>query len=183
MKEKEESRLVTWARHELELIPKDEDGVQDYINSQILDILNVFCEQGHSGTSAPYMISILTRLMGWKPITPLTGDSDEWEKVDEHTYQNKRCSAVFKNSEDGQAYYIEGKVFSDNGGVTWFTNRKSRVPVDFPWTCPSEPERVYIEYIDDVPEGEYSDRWRNITHRAKRIQELRDKYYATHSQE
>lgn len=41
--------LVQYAESELVRIPKDEDGMQDLVNRNILEIIKLFSEQGHSG--------------------------------------------------------------------------------------------------------------------------------------
>ena len=145
------SNLVEWAKSELDRLVKDDDELQKAINKDILEIVEKFSEQGHSGFSASYTLSIIKRLLDWKPITPLTGEESEWNDVPSYddgsnTQQNKRCSAVFrKNFDNSTAYYIDGKVFSDDGGKTWFTSRDSRVPVTFPYVVPEKPERIILE--------------------------------------
>lgn len=147
------SNLVNWAKSELELIGGQDDGMQQAMNKDILQIVEVFASQGHSGFSASYALSIIKRLLDWKPITPLTGEEDEWNDVGvdgDTTQQNKRCSAVFReNGDNSTAYYIEGKIFSDDKGETWFTNRDSHVPVVFPYTVPEKPERIILENKED----------------------------------
>jgi hypothetical protein len=145
------SNLVTWAKEELDRLVKDGDEMQLEINKDILQIVETFSEQGHSGFSANYALNAIKRLLDWKPITPLTGEDDEWCSVPvyddgSNKQQNKRCSAVFReNFDNSTAYYIYGKVFSDNGGKTWFTNRNSFVPVTFPYTVPEKPERIIVK--------------------------------------
>ena len=140
------SNLIEWAKAELERIGDQDDEMQQMMNKDILQIVEVFSEQGHTGFSASYALNIINRLLDWKPITALTGDDDEWENIHEDTYQNKRCSAVFKKGKDNStAYYIDGKVFSDDGGETWYTCRESRVPVTFPYVVPEKPERIILE--------------------------------------
>lgn len=145
------SNLVKWAEEELNRLVKNDDEMQKEINKDILDVVKLFAEQGHSGFSASYALRIIKRLLDWKPIQPLTGEDDEWADVPsydkgDNTQQNKRCSAVFrKNFDNSTAYYIEGKVFSDDGGETWFTNGDSFVPVTFPYAIPDKPERVILE--------------------------------------
>jgi hypothetical protein len=63
-------------------------------------------------------------------ISPLTGKEDEWTDVSDGLWQNRRDSRVFKDK-DG-AWFIDGKAFSDDGGETYFTNKKSRTPITFP---------------------------------------------------
>ena len=93
--------LVEYAESELTRIPKDEDGMQDLVNRNILEIVEAFSEQGHSGLSASYVLSKLERILRFKPISPLTGADDEWSEVNSQngirTYQNKRCSSIFKD--------------------------------------------------------------------------------------
>lgn len=140
------SNLVEWAKAELERIGDQDDEMQQIMNKDILQIIEVFSEQGHTGFSASYALNIIKRLLDWKPITALTGDDDEWVNVHDDTYQNKRCSSVFKKGKDNStAYYIDGKVFSDDGGETWYTCRESHVPVTFPYVVPEKPERIILE--------------------------------------
>jgi hypothetical protein len=101
----------------------------------------------------------------YNPIVPLTGEDWEWNNVSDisgsKTYQNKRCSAVFKSTDrfNGQPYYIDGKVFwewykSDEDGKmfkSYHTGRNSQIPIKFPYMptteyvfCPNE------QYPDEV---------------------------------
>ena len=98
--------LMSYAESELARIPHDQDGMQDLMDEYILEIIKTFGEQGHSGFSADYAISVLERLLRFKPITLLTGEDDEWEDTGYGTWQNKRCSSVFKES-DGTCHDIE----------------------------------------------------------------------------
>jgi len=135
--------LVEFAKSELDIIlNKCEDDeakeMQEIINKDILEIVTIFSKQGHSGFSANYAINIITKLLKYEPITPLTGKDDEWILLnygDEIKYQNKRCSRVFKNKE-GKAYDIEGKIFSDDNGKSWFIEGggKSKTYITFPYT-------------------------------------------------
>lgn len=148
--------MVEWARKELGRlvdadvlqdgeIVDDEGSLQREINKDILELLTLFYSQGHSGFTAPYVVNMLRLLVNGIPPTPLTGEENEWE-CHEGIDQNNRCSAVFREHGDNStAYYINGKVFSDDGGETWFTNNQSCVPVTFPFLVPEQPERVYIE--------------------------------------
>lgn len=137
-----------------------EDEMQGAICHHVLELLSVFGAEGHSGSSAPYTINLFKRLAMFEPITPLTGEDSEWVDVSGYgsdvTYQNKRNSAVFKNGKDGQAYWIDGRVFwewykDEDGEMSkvYFTSRDSRVDVNFPWTKP-EPEYVFSP-TDEFP--------------------------------
>lgn len=146
--------MIEHAKMELDLIlkqcdpnDKEEIEMQKVINQNILDIVEMFANQGHSGFSASYAINILTKLLNWSFVTPLTGEDDEWIVVTDGVYQNKREGRIFKNKDkfDGKAYYLDGKAFSDDGGKSWFTNQNSFVPVEFPLYKLPETERIILE--------------------------------------
>lgn len=144
------SNLEKFAENELNIIlNKCEDAeaieMQKIMNNDILQIVKMFSEQGHSGFSASYAINILEKLLRFEPITPLTGNDDEWTELDydkDTKYQNKRCSRVFKDA-DGKAYDIEGKIFSEDGGKSWFSSRDSRVYIEFPYV--PKTQRIILE--------------------------------------
>ena len=134
---------------------KFDDEMQEDICNHVLKLLEVFSEEGHSGSSAPYAVNIFKSLAMFEPLVPLTGEDWEWVDVSEYfdrqTYQNKRCTHVFKD--DTGAH--------DNNGIVWwewwtnpetgekekshFTSRASRVPVTFPYT----PKTEYKEWIQE----------------------------------
>ena len=147
--------LLSYAESELDLIGlTEQDEYNGMIRKHILHMIKEFSDEGHSGFSASYAIQILTKLMSFKPLTPLTGEDDEWTNVSDYGdgtphYQNKRLSSVFKEG-DGEAYNIDGKVFwewfKDEDGKqvkVYYTSRDSRVPVTFPYTPPNEPIYEY----------------------------------------
>lgn len=138
-------------------IPLDqeqEDGPNKWIQENVLELLDVFSAQGHSGFSAPYCVRMFEKLALHKPLTPLTGEDWEWTEVGEGQYQNKRCSHVFKNDEDG-VYDIEGRVSVEYSGSA-FSSKESFVPVTFPYTPSSEfvyikvSRSELVERIDDI---------------------------------
>lgn len=123
-----------------------EDGPDKWMAEGSRDLLAVFASQGHSGSSAPFMVALFTKLAGFEPWGPLTGEESEWGKPfdDRGTQQNIRCSHVFRSPSAG-AYDVNGRVFRDSSGTCW-TNRSSHVPVTFPYT-------PTVEYVD-VDESE-----------------------------
>lgn len=163
--------LTKYAEAELARIPHDEDGLQSLMDRDILEIVKMFGEQGHSGFSAGYALSVLERLLRFKPLSPLTGEKDEWNDTGRGTMQNKRCSSVFKNS-DGTVHDIDAIIVSDNGGITWFSSGRFRKEVTFPYSVPTHPEKVYIEYTEDVPPGFTGDEYEVITNDPNRIKAL-----------
>ena len=136
--------LIEHAKREMAIAWPEQDEMQDLIKENILDLLKVFSEQGHSGMTAPYVVNLFEKLAMFKPINPLTGADDEWMEYADGMFQNIRDSEVFKGSKDGPAYWISGNIFRDQNGCT-YTCDKSRVPVEFPWV---RPESTVIDVYD-----------------------------------
>lgn len=140
-----DSPLVQFAEEELDIAGLgDEDA--DYngaLKGAVLDIIKVFSAQGHSGFSAGMVTAIVTKLMSYEPLTPLTGEDSEWTVLDydsSHMHaQNRRCSHVFKQ-QDGTAYDSEAVIFRDADGEAAFTSRGSSRPITFPYV----PTREYV---------------------------------------
>ena len=135
------SNLVDHAKTELGVLgmsETSEDEMDRTMYGYIIEMVETFSKQGHSGFSAGYAASVLHKLFLYEPLAPLTGADDEWNDVGDGMWQNKRCSHVFKDK-DG-AYDIEGKVFRDPDGSSW-TNRDSHVRIEFPYV----PTREYVD--------------------------------------
>jgi hypothetical protein len=106
--------IISQAKFELEKanIGEEESAV-------LLTILGTFFAQFDSGGAVYATIPILQRLLCGQPLTPLTGEDDEWYEpfADGDAFQNKRCSSVFKtkfsvphfNLSPGDAYDIDSK--------------------------------------------------------------------------
>jgi hypothetical protein len=131
------------------------DDMQQAICEHVCKLLQVFGEEGHSGSSAPYAIDLFAKLAKFEPIAPLTGEDWEWTDTG-HNYQNKRCSHVFKDA-DGSVYDINGKVFWEwckpydgrepfEPYKSYYTCRESRTPVTFPYT----PKTEYVYRHSDA---------------------------------
>ncbi len=71
----------------------------------MIEILERFFEQWESGGAVWAAAPVLQRLIAGKPLSPLSGDDDEWREVGEGVFQNLRCSTVFK--QDGKIYDID----------------------------------------------------------------------------
>ncbi len=112
--------------------------MQARICNHVLELLDTFASEGHSGSSAPYALRLFSQLAKFEPIIPLTGEDSEWNESGDMGYQNNRCSHVFKNS-NGTSYDIQAIVFEDDDGCS-FTGFESRQPVTFPYT----PKTKYV---------------------------------------
>ena len=129
------------------------DEMQGMICDHVLKLLDVFADEGHSGSSAPYAVNVFKKLAMFEPIVPLTGEDWEWTELDygvDPKWQNKRCSRVFKDA-NGDAYDIDGIVFYEwfedenhERHKSHFTGKESRVYVTFPYT----PTTEYKEWVE-----------------------------------
>src|SRR5690606_10442785 len=106
----EDSSLVQHAKTELEILLKmdpdasdDDVQIQQEVNEHVLDLVKVFAQAGHSGSTAAWTIAVLNKLLQFQVLTPLSGNDEEWVEVVDETssepnapiYQNKRRSTVF----------------------------------------------------------------------------------------
>lgn len=155
-KKKEVSSLRRHALREFKAVgylPIDqcEDGPNKWMQENVLELLEVFSKQGHSGFSASYCRDMFQKLAAYEPLVPLSGADDEWNDVGGISgypiLQNNRCSHVFK--ENGRAYDIDGVVFEEPDGCR-FTGFHSRVTVQFPYT----PKRVIAQVGHDASDDE-----------------------------
>ena len=116
------SNFTDYAKDELKLAGLfDEDGdfYGGMIGEAVMELIEVFDKQGHSGMSAPMVINIFSTLAKYKPLTPI--EDDLWNEVGVKVWQNKRLSALFKD-ETGRAHYLDAIVWEDKDGYC-FTGR------------------------------------------------------------
>lgn len=124
------SNLMHHAAKELKLLGMTEDSSDEMtsgMTKDILELIEVFSKQGHSGFSAEYCISVFSKLARYEALSDLTGDDDEWNdvgSVDGNTlFQNNRASNVFKEvTQDGdlvKSYQIDRYVFREPDGATY----------------------------------------------------------------
>jgi hypothetical protein len=98
---RQDSNLYQYAVSELKGIGMlDENGevVEDEsppITQGILDIVETFAKMGHSGYSAAWTLGVLTRLLDYRPLTPLTFEEEQWVKHSDEVWQHVRDSKVF----------------------------------------------------------------------------------------
>lgn len=119
--------LINHAKTELEiagLFDKEGDFYEGATGKAVMELIEVFSKQGHSGASAPMVASIFHKLANYEPLGPITGKDEEWGDVRDigngkSWYQNKRCSALFKDGKDGKPYYIEAIIKRDQNGTCW----------------------------------------------------------------
>lgn len=143
--------LIEHCEYELNLI--------NYKNKkEIMKIIDIICNQGHSGFSIGFIINairnknfetksemlkvefdelkylveplgeediiILTKLLKYLPISPLTLEEEEWKKCYmDNTYSNKRMSALYKIGEGGKPHYLYAVTCIDQKGIPFNAGR------------------------------------------------------------
>jgi hypothetical protein len=129
------------------------DADSDYngeVGKAVMELMDVFTNQGHSGFSAMLVADLFHRLVKGEILTPLTGKSNEWMEVADNLYQNKRRFSVFATDKNGtDAYDIDGIVFVDKDGCSFTSPKTGSLPVQFPYI---QKDKIYIHY--GTPEAE-----------------------------
>lgn len=174
MTTKEKSPLVLHAERELQLAGWYEKN-SDYgsmIPEAVMELIEVFSKQGHSGSSAKIVNGLFTRLADFKNLLALSGEDNEWNEVGEGFSQNSRVSSVFKESDTGRAYYLDAIVWRDQNGITFSgqvggVNSRQTIK-SFPFfpktffidVISQEDREIYIKNVDDLDEvWKYYDRF------------------------
>lgn len=137
-------------------IEECEDGPNKWIQENVLELLEVFSKQGHSGSSASYCLAMFEKLAKFECLGPLTGEEFEWNQVSDDLYQNSRCFHVFRDKDI--TYDSEAIIFRETDDESCFLNVNSRVPVTFPYT----PKRVYVETNKHHDRVKIDDMWVDI---------------------
>ena len=130
---------------------------------EILALCEAFGNSGQSGGSAPYtafaIAQAVKKLLLQEPICDITGHESEWGDVSEIgdgtiTYQNGRCSALFKDGIENKAYYLNAIVWKGVEDHDAFTGRVYIDDKDFELVgssqfvnFPFKPKTFYVDVI------------------------------------
>ena len=128
-----------------------EKEMQNKMNNDVLELLKVFSEQGHSDFSASIATRLFYKLANYKLVTEVEDNPDDWNEYGQHKY----ISSIFKRK-DGTCYYMYGRLFAEPNSDNFFYNKSSNVDVTFP-IKPYDLESKYINLhykIDDKPISE-----------------------------
>lgn len=157
---------------------------------EILNLCDKFGDSGQSGSSAPYTASslsnIIKKLCLFETITPIMNSDDEWVNVYDNTYQNKRCSGLFKDGKDGLPHYIDAIIKRDQkgncwSGMAWLSeedyksgDRKKMIGKGgYVKSFPFEPKTFYIDVIDvEVSSGD----WESFVFDPKQLDDVKNYY-------
>jgi len=106
------------------------DNDADYngeIAKSVMELIDVFSKQGHSGASASFVRNIFNELVQFKPLGGITGEDNEWTEVGNSIFQNKRLGGVFKqnNIHDGRPYYLDAIIWTTQFNKTSWSGTAS----------------------------------------------------------
>ena len=169
-----------WAQNEIDLLLKreklgaDKDNDPEDFNyiaecaKSALRAYRSLEKDDHSGMSIWVTKGILNKLIDYKPLTPLTGDDEEWnlceffasKENNQKVYQNKRYSGLFKNvSANGTIKYndinrfvcvnvLDSNDHFNFGLADRIAEQTPGIPkIEFPYVPPSSPMKIFVEEI------------------------------------
>lgn len=149
--------LKEHAKRELEMAGYfDETGMYNGdLGKYVMELIEVFSNQGHSGASAGFVNSLFSKLANYEIINPLTGKDDEWFEYSDGQFQNKRDGAVFKDGKEGKAYYLDAIVWKDELGNCWSGSRDGVTSRQFIKSFPFVPKTFTIDSMTDENGNEH----------------------------
>lgn len=132
----EESELMRHARRELTLIgviSDDPNSIDSMMRKIILELVEVFSKQGHSGFSASMAIDLTQRLLRYEALTPLTNAPDEWNEIAENyggpnLWQSRRQSEAFSH-DGGRTYYLLAEKRKWTSWLYWKLPQRLRIKI------------------------------------------------------
>ncbi len=140
--------MSEFARFELEKAGWFDDDQAMAVS--LLAAIGAFAAYSHSGSSGPAAAAVLLRLIHQKPLSPLTGDEDEWVHVTDDPkplWQNKRCGSVFTDGTG--AYDIDAQVTRYPDGTLVSQDEDRRTVIAFPYDVPEQPRIVDRPFPSD----------------------------------
>lgn len=176
------SKIQSYAKRELDILVK---STPNSIVKDLVPELSALCEkfdklfQGgvlnpltiKAESQASTLSKVVKHLCLLEPISPIMGTDDEWDDISKwlekkpgYKFQNNRCSFIFKNGKDEQAYYSQAiifkvgktKTFIGSGSVT--LEGEIIDSIQNIKTFPFTPRTFYI----DVIQTEYSDKNKTV---------------------
>jgi hypothetical protein len=123
----------------------DEDGDYDgMIGDAVMELVDAFANQGHSGGSAHLTLDAFDRVVRFKQLTPITSDPSEWQDVTEYCDPD---SPLWQSRRDPE-------LFSNDGGQTWYNvdDGPDDVIIDHDTTDATVWARSWIQTITKYPD-------------------------------
>ena len=137
--------ILEFSKNELELLLKSNDDKEYYkkLNNDILDVVKLLLSQKHSLASIEYLIKNLTKIIYYRPLTPLEGDDLEFEEQVEkdgfYCSRNKRYAGVIRKIDvktgEVKYYDLTAKLFNEPEDSKWCIGEGSMQEInEFPYT-------------------------------------------------
>lgn len=121
------------------------DEIQEMMCKDVLEVLKLVSSQGHSGFSIGYFKNLFNKLINFEPLSPLTGNDNEWVKTgfgEMEFEMNVRDGRVVRYP-DGHCEFRDGLIIKYPDGTQ---QKKSLVITSFPFV----PKVEYIDYNDYI---------------------------------
>lgn len=124
----EELGYLDWANSELKA--NRFSSSQEKLNTIIMDVLEIFVENGVTPYQAKRILDDVKRLNQFKPLGPIYDKESDWKKITPRLWVHKKCSSVFKDNE--RAWDIDnGMYLPGNGSNSPIPS--SPLPINFPY--------------------------------------------------
>ena len=113
-KRKSQMNLIEFAKQEFSFLgytpieKLKESSPNRWIQENVLELIKVFCgQEGYfeCSYSSKLKADYFRKLVMFEPLSPITGNDDEWEEIKNNIYRNKRLRSVFKKGKNGKPYY------------------------------------------------------------------------------
>lgn len=170
--------LKNYAKTELEKAGLfDQDSVYNgKIGDAVYKLIELFSSQGHSNMSGQITLSIFNKVVNWEPLSPITGEKDEWMETDFSILQNKRLLSLFEKTV-GKPYYTQAIVWREKVGDEIH---------EFTGTVEDVSSHGYVKQFPFTPKTFYIDvEKKNDVYKIKDKKQLKEvwKYYNKYVQE
>lgn len=148
------SNLIEHAKREFKrsgytpLDEEQEDGPNKWMQENVLELIEVFSKQGHSGMSASFAIDAFKKLANYKLLTSVKS-AEEFDFVETSmggSLQSRVISSVFQ--EEGGEYDIDAIVFKNQKGHCFTTSLTcigyKHAYIKYPFV----PKTFYLDVIE-----------------------------------
>jgi hypothetical protein len=132
---------------------ENEDLIIEHFIKPIREIIEIFEKQEHSGFSASIysgaIVNTIKRVLNFEAIAPITGDDEEWVKIGNNTFQNKRQGNIFKETSNNEtkAYFLDGIIWSGEDEYDTFTGTVQGIPSKINITFPVTTKTFYVDVV------------------------------------
>ena len=110
----------------------DKTNYSYMLAQQVYDILDFLSDKEHTAQSINEVMLLLNKLVYNKALTTITGNDNEWDKLDENTLISNRDSRITKDTKTNKIYFNEAYRFYYPNSIDLFTCKESKVEIHLP---------------------------------------------------